>query len=248
MSEIRDFDDYKSKYNTALDYTDLFGGTPSSEGSGFSLSDYASIKNGSYGKILKAYYAKEDAEKAEKNGDSKQRTLLIRSSAEALKKSAEALTEDSLWEKKKIKKKDEKTGEETVTEDYDWDKIVKAVKTFVDDYNSVVEEIGNSDEKRVLRNGVWLTGMTKSTEKLLKKTGITIGKGNKLELDEEEFKEAGIATIKSAFYGYGSFAQRISQKAERISSAAVGKNTYTRNGSYSKVISELAAGKVDEEV
>ena len=44
------------------------------------------------------------------------------------------------------------------------------------------------------------------------------------------------------------FAQRISQKAERISSAAVGKNTYTRNGSYSKVISELAAGKVDEEV
>ena len=106
-------------------------------------------------------------------------------------------------EKKKIQKKDEKTGEETVTEDYDWDKIVKAVKTFVDDYNSVVEEIGNSDEKRVLRNGVWLTGMTKSTEKLLKKTGITIGKGNKLELDEEEFKEAGIATIKSAFYGYG---------------------------------------------
>ena len=39
MSEIRDFDDYKSKYNTALDYTDLFGGTPSSEGSGFSLSN-----------------------------------------------------------------------------------------------------------------------------------------------------------------------------------------------------------------
>lgn len=30
MSEIRDFDDYKSKYNTSLDYTALFGGTPAS--------------------------------------------------------------------------------------------------------------------------------------------------------------------------------------------------------------------------
>lgn len=248
MSEIRDFDDYKSKYNTSLDYTALFGGTPSSEGSGFSLSDYASIKNGSYGKILKAYYAKEDAEKAEKTGDSRQRALLIRSSADALKKSAEALTEDSLWEKKKIKKKDEKTGVETVTEDYDWDKIEKAVKTFIDDYNSMMEEVGNSNEKGVLRNGVWLTGMTKSTEKLLKKIGITIGKGNKLELDQEEFKEAGLVTVKSVFHGYGSFAHRISQKAERISSAAVSRNTYNRKGSYSQVLSELAAGKVDEEV
>ena len=34
-----------------------------------------------------------------------------------------ALNDSSLWEKKKIKKKDEKTGEEIAVEDYDWDKI-----------------------------------------------------------------------------------------------------------------------------
>ena len=39
---------------------------------------------------------------------------------------------DSLWEKKQIKTKDEKTGEETTKEDYDWDSITKAVKSFVD--------------------------------------------------------------------------------------------------------------------
>ena len=32
----------------------------------------------------------------------------------------------SLWGKKKIKKKDEKTGKEIEVEDYDWDKITKA--------------------------------------------------------------------------------------------------------------------------
>ena len=38
---------------------------------------------------------------------------LMKTSADSLKKSADALNDASLWEKKKIKKKDEKTGEET---------------------------------------------------------------------------------------------------------------------------------------
>ena len=44
---------------------------------------------------------------------------LMKTSADSLKKSADALNDASLWEKKKIKKKDEKTGEETEVEDYD---------------------------------------------------------------------------------------------------------------------------------
>ena len=51
MSEINSFSDYASKYNTNTDYSYLFGGTqaPATSG-GFNLSDYAAIKNGSYGK------------------------------------------------------------------------------------------------------------------------------------------------------------------------------------------------------
>ena len=44
---------------------------------------------------------------------------LIHICADSLKKSADALNDSSLWEKKKIKKKDEKTGEEIAVEDYD---------------------------------------------------------------------------------------------------------------------------------
>ena len=111
------------------------------------LSDYAAIKNGSYGKLMKAYYAKQDAEKLSGKGDTSQKLTLMKTSADSLKKSADALNDSSLWEKKKIKKKDEKTGEEIEVEDYDWDKITKAVKSFVEDYNDVVKEAGESNTK-----------------------------------------------------------------------------------------------------
>ena len=149
MSEIKSFSDYTSKYNSNVDFSALFSGTSdsSSVGNTNMLSDYAAIKNGSYGKLMKAYYAKQDAEKLSGKGDTSQRLTLMKTSADSLKKSADALNDSSLWEKKKIKKKDEKTGEEIEVEDYDWDKITKAVKSFVEDYNDVVKEAGESNTK-----------------------------------------------------------------------------------------------------
>lgn len=192
MSEINSFSDYASKYNTNMDYSSLFGGgAPYIDNGmgGINVSDYAMIKNGSYGKLMKAYYAKQDADKLSQFGDSSKTLTLMRSSADSLKKSAEVLGDVSLYEKKKFKKKDEETGEEIEVEDYDWDAITKAVKTFVDDYNSVVEQAGNSETKNVLRNAAWMTGITEKAGNLLSKVGITIGKGNKLEFDEEGLKK-----------------------------------------------------------
>lgn len=58
MSEINSFSDYTNKYNSNVDYSALFGGTSNSSSLGGTniLSDYASIKNGSYGKLLKAFH------------------------------------------------------------------------------------------------------------------------------------------------------------------------------------------------
>lgn len=192
MSEINSFSDYASRYNTNMDYSTLFGGgapyIDSSMG-GINVSDYAMIKNGSYGRLMKAYYAKQDADKLSQTGDSSKTLTLMRSSADSLKKSAEALGNASLYEKKKFKKKDEETGEETEVEDYDWDAITKAVKSFVDDYNVVVEQAGNSETKNVLRNAAWMTSITEKAGNLLSKAGITVGKGNKLEFDEDALKK-----------------------------------------------------------
>lgn len=250
MSEVNSFNDYTSKYNVNTDYSLLFGGTPTvSSGGTFSLSDYASIKNGSYGKLLKAYYAKEDTQKVSSNKDSVQKSTMIKSGADALKKSADALMDDSLWEKKKLTKKDETTGEESEIEDYDWDKITKAVKAFISDYNDVIEQAGESNSKEVLRNAVWMTGTTEANENVLSKIGITVGKGNKMELDEEELKSSDIGTLKTLFTGHNSFASKVSTKASSISNAAAwSSGTYKSNGTYNNSLSELVSGKVDEEV
>ncbi|MCM1186573.1 MAG: hypothetical protein NC345_08595 [Lachnospira sp.] len=265
MSEINSFSDYASRYNTNMDYSSLFGGgAPYIDNGmgGINVSDYAMIKNGSYGKLLKAYYAKQDADKLSQSGDSSKTLMLMRSSADSLKKSAEALGDASLYEKKKFKKKDEETGEETEAWDYDWDAIAKAVKTFVDDYNSVVEQAGNSETKNVLRNAAWMTSITEKAGNLLSKAGITIGKGNKLEFDEEALKKKttgtsgiefdNISSLRSLFTGYGSFASQIAQKASAISSAAARTKgvdkTYNKNGAYSDTLSKLFGSTVDEKV
>lgn len=253
MSAVN-FNDYANyaNYDTGYDFSALMGGTTNSSGN--LLSDYASIKNGSYGKLLKAYYAKQDAENAAASGDSRQKLTLMRSSADSLKKSADALNSSSLWEKKKIKKKDEETGKETEVEDYDWDAITKAVKSFVEDYNAVVKQAGDSDTQNVLRNAAWMTGITDKAENLLSKVGITIGKGNLLELDEDALKEANITTLKSLFSGHGSFADKISQKAGSLSivaanAAAKVKGTiYTSNGNYSDTLSKLFSSTLDKKV
>jgi len=249
MTKINGFNDYTDKYNTNVDYSFLFGGTPAPSASGsFSLSDYAAIKNGSYGKLLKAYYAKQDAEKTS-GGDSVQKSTLMKNGADALKKSADALNNDELWEMKKIKKKDEKTGEEIEVEDYDWDAITKAMKSLVEDYNDVVKQAGDSNSKDVLRNAVWLTGITESNENMLSKIGITVGKGNELKLDEEALKKADISTLKTLFTGHNSFADKVSMKANSISNAAARySGTYKSNGTYNNALSELVSSKVDKEV
>ena len=64
MSEIKNFSDYSNPYDTTPDYSLLFGsGGGSSSSSGNILGDYVSIQNGSYKKLLKAYYSQKDSEK-----------------------------------------------------------------------------------------------------------------------------------------------------------------------------------------
>ncbi len=242
--------EYNNKYSQ--DYSSLFSGMTESKtasGSGLDLTDYAAIKNGSYGKLMKAYYKNQQTEKSSKSEDNSKKLTLMRNNADALKKSANALLEDSLWEKKKITKKDEKTGKETEEVDYDWDAITKAVKAFVSDYNNVIEEAGKSDTRGVLRNASWMVGMTEKMGKLLGKAGISIGKGNKLEVDEEKLKNADISVLKTLFTGYNSFADKVAQKANSMGKATTrNDDTYTRNGSYADTLSKLVSNEVNEEV
>lgn len=214
------------------------------------LADYASIKNGSYKKLMKAYYKQEEEEKAAAaGGDSKLKLTSIKATADDLKSSAEALQKEALWQKKTFIKTDEETGEETTYEDYDWEAITNAVKKFTDAYNSMVEGAGNSDTKNVLMNTSWMTKMTASNAKLLAKAGIEIGKDNKLSVDEETLKK-NLSTTKFIFKGYNSFADKVATKAGGISdsaarAAADKASAYDKHGAYTSPIASSAKDQVD---
>lgn len=242
-----------STINTSNDMSSLFQnltGSNSTSNSGLDLTDYYAIKNGSYGKLMKAYYKNQDSEKkTESSGDSKQSLTMMKAGTDSLQKSVTTLMDESLWEKKKIKKKDEKTGEETEVFDYDWDAITKAVKTFVDDYNNVIGKAADSDTKGVLQGASRMTSISGEMSKLLNQVGIKIGSDNKLSVDEEKLKSASIGTMKTLFTGMHSFADKMMQKATVIGRAAAGNDsTYTSNATYSDTLSKLVAGKVDEEI
>ena len=232
------------------DISSIFGGATNTGTSTYSLSDYASIKNGSYKKLLKAYYAQEKEESEAVSGDSHTKLLSVKSTADSLKEAADALQSDKLWQKKEIVKKDEETGEETRTYDYDWECITGAVKTFVDAYNNMIERAGSSDSKDVLMVGSWMTKMTSKNASVLAKAGIDIGADNKMTLNEEKLK-SNIGTAQFLFRGYNSFGDKISYKASQISQGAARSAeklgaAYNKKGEYTGALSSSIKDRVDE--
>ncbi|MBQ8914515.1 MAG: flagellar filament capping protein FliD [Lachnospiraceae bacterium] len=203
----------------------------SSSGSSI-LTDYAAIKNGSYKKLAKKYYAS-DSVKTESEAKAETKKLgLVQTGADSLSSSLSALSKSSLYEKKKISSKDETTGETSEKEDYDWKAITSAVKSFIDNYNDTIGDAADTNLAGVLRNAMHMTSSVKANSKLLLEVGITIGKENKLELDEDKLKEANISTLKTLFTGSNSFADNLTQKSAAISKAISNSaSSYTSSGS-----------------
>lgn len=225
------------------------GSTSSGFGSLYSsLADYAAIKNGSYGKLVKAYYAQmsDDTSSAKKSTttktkekektDTEKKTLTeTKAKADAVKKSANALMETgkkSLFTKVDVK--DEETGK--TTQQYDTDKIYKAVKQFVSDYNSLITDAGKSSSTAIARKGITLNGEMTARRDMLEDVGITINEDNTLSIDEEKFKEADMRDVKDLFNGSHSLSAKTYQKAVEINnlstSAASSNSLYSSNATY----------------
>ena len=123
---------------------------------GINYSDYATLRNGSYGKLLKAYYATENSDvsslvnNSTTSKDSSKTLGLIESDADKLKEAADALLEKgrkSVFEKKSVTETDG-----TVSEKYDVDAIYSAVDKFVKNYN----EVGKTYSKNIYMKGKFL--------------------------------------------------------------------------------------------
>ena len=198
--------------------------------SGINFNDYSTITNGSYRKLMNAYYAKNPSAKSTlKSKDNP--SVLTAQNATSMGNSIKDVMKESLWEKKNITETDEKTGEKTVRQDYDREAIGKALQKFTEDYNKVVEGAGNSDTMSVLRNGAWMTKTTSINSKLLSEAGITVGEDNKLSFDQDKLDKADISAVKTLFKGYGSYASQLLNRSNAIATAT-SPSAYNRRGGY----------------
>lgn len=214
----------------------LFSGLNSnSPFSSFNLSDYASIKNGSYGKLIKSYYAeqKKTSSSDKTTTDNKKDQTVdkiglsqMKKEADSLKNAAEALGKSDLW-----KQTDGK---------YDMDKITSAVKSFVSEYNEAITQAGKVNSKDIATDVKYMSSMTTTMSKALSKIGVTVGTDGKLSLNEDELKKANVSSIKSLFTGTVSYGSQIADKASAISKDAVmNSSIYGSNGMLSSSMSSI---------
>lgn len=217
---------------------------------GINLADYASIRSGSYSKLMKSYYAEVAGtdSKTKANAVIKKNTptttAVSKETTETLartEKKAEDLKDaaDTLLTKgsKSVFKKEEKTDADgNTTYAYNTDKIYQSVKAFTEKYNSMLDEAKKSSVSRISNAATSMQRMTKANSALLSKMGITIKDDATLEIDEEAFKKADMNQVKSTFNTSGSYGYQISAQASMIDYYAQNEaskaNTYNRNGMF----------------
>ena len=224
----------------------LFGslGSPSGVSAMSSvISDYNTIKTGTYGKLLKAYYGQQDEEakdrlsKLTSKKDTAKTELqetysTIKSKADKLASSAQKLAatgSESMFEKKLLKHEDG-----TTTEGYDVDSIYSAVSDFAKHYTDMLDASVNSSNQSIANGARSLTSTTQVMSSSLQKIGIDTTVNGKLSVDEEAFKKADMAQVKRLFNGANSYGANVAQTASRIEGTTSNKLSSLSAMSYGK--------------
>lgn len=223
-------------------------GSSKSTGSGLfgiNLSEYASIRSGSYGKLMRSYFSMDSTKGTSKSDDSTKNTIedlaTTTSTSKDSTKTLAAIESDAKELTDSAKALYTRSNNKVFTKDsggsYDTDKIYKAVKRFADDYNSMLDTAGKSSTNRISRSVSSMKNETSYNEKPLKEIGITVDeKTGRLSVDETTFKGADTEKIKNLFNGTGSYAYSVATKAAMTESYAKSEaaksNTYTKNGTY----------------
>lgn len=209
---------------------------------GINYSDYASIRSGSYHRLLKAYYSDSMSDEIKDtisnstsvSKDDAKTLARIEQDAANLKDSAAELQKTG--SKSVFEKVDIKDDKGVMTKDYDRDAIYNAVNKFVEDYNSMIETAADSDTMSILRAAKTMVNYSKANERLLGKVGISIGADNQLSIDRKVLDEAKITDLKSLFQERGSYGYQMQVQASLIEShaktEAAKANTYGKNGFY----------------
>ena len=156
--------------------------------------------------------------------DKAEQDKVTNTGAAFLKTDIEKLLSDSLY--KKIEGKDG-------TEQYDIDKLFAAVKSFVGNYNSMLDAAQASYNSGVTSNLARIIEKTAQNKNALEQFGISVDKKGKLTIDEDVFRKSDMSQFQKFFSEYGSsIATNVSLVNYYMTTQANTANGYTANGTY----------------
>ncbi len=227
------------------------------------LSDYATIKNGSYGKLMKAYYSELNTD-AVKAGASAASTVVKRHSSKNILEKLEA-------EKKapKVSKATEKsntaltTGLSSLQSSVSAlrnsntftntagglsaaDKTLAAVKSYVKDYNSVVTAAKGSTLSNKTAYVSNIMNSTSANKGKLADIGITVNSNGTMSLDETKLKATNVSKVQDLFsstdiMSYGSTVSSRLQFAGTTTASGTTTTTDTNTAAASTSAASLKA-------
>ena len=243
-------------------YSSLFSGmmTGSSTGSASMsnlLADYTSIKNGSYGKLMKSYYGSmqksstaststknssgnmlerilEEKKNPKVSKDVQEANEKLVTGLSTMKTSVSALQNDATYT-------DTKNGQSAA------DKVVSAVKAYVSDYNNVVNAAKGST---LTSKTAYVANMMSSTAKnadKLSEIGITIDSRGTLEINEAKLKAADISKVQELFSAKDimSYGSMIASRIQFAGTTSATNTTTDSTGTNNTVASGAAGLKAD---
>jgi len=147
-------------------------------------------------------------------------------SAAGVKADAKALASAELYAKVK-----DEDGRET--DRYDTAGILSTVKSFADNYNKMFDAAESSTNSGVSANLTRIKESTARSADALGQFGVSIGADGRLSVNEDVFKNADMAQVKSTFQDYGSsVATSASLVNYYMGTQADASNGYTANAAY----------------
>lgn len=209
------------------------------------LSDYYSIRNGSYHKLLKSYYNSDAVKNAGNKTDveDKKENTFVSKAAELKELKSDATSLSDATGKLLEKGSDSVFKKQSLTDDagnafydYDVNAIYEGVRGFVKEYNDMVTSGGKSDITSITNAVNRMQQNTIANAALLKKIGITMDTEGKLSVDESTFKDSDMTIAKSLFQSQGGYGYQIATQASMINSAAIAQasgGSYTSTGAVS---------------
>ncbi len=243
-------------------YSGLFQSLSSSSGSTNFLADYASLKSGSYGRLMKAYYGTGQSSSSTANGvgtrtsnvldqileerknpkvseDVKEANANLTTGISNMKKTVATLQNDATY----TATQNSQTGQVSQSA---VDKTVSAMKDYVSQYNEVV----NASKKSTMTNKTgYIANVMKATAAnadKLKEIGVTINGDGTLQLNEKKLRETDVTKVQDLFsskdlMSYGSTV------ASRLNFAGIGLDATDSADKDNQAGSGAAGVKADSE-